>query len=147
MAGLVPGGATLLTGPLSCTFTVVSWRIVNWCEIWPAPVEVSPSTATNAPTPSTVPSRVSSARPGRWTIPATASLAVSHADRRGDGRPVRPLGMAGSDLLGQHAVADRDGPARVRRDVRVVRDDHDREAGRVQLVEQTHDGGRAAGVQ
>ena len=29
MAGLVPGGATSLTWPLSCTFTVVSARTVN----------------------------------------------------------------------------------------------------------------------
>src|SRR5215471_10480921 len=125
MAGLVPGGATLLTGPLSSTVTVVSWRIVNWCEIWPAPVAVRPSTATKAPTPRTVPSMVSSARPGRWAIPATASLAASRVVSRADGKVVRTLGMAGSDSLGQNPVADRDGPARVGRHVRVVGDDHD----------------------
>src|ERR1700728_280070 len=49
MAGLVPGAATLLAGPLSSTVTVVSSRTVNWWEIWPAPVAVRPSTATNGP--------------------------------------------------------------------------------------------------
>ena len=33
MAGSVMGGATLLAGPVSYTVTVVSSRIVNWCEI------------------------------------------------------------------------------------------------------------------
>ncbi len=93
MAGLVPGGATLLAGPLSSTVTVVSCRTVNWCEIWPAPVAVMPSTATNAPTPRTVPSMVSTARPGRCTIPATASAVASRAASRGDGRPVADLRM------------------------------------------------------
>ena len=85
--GLAPGGATSLAGPLSCTVTVVSCSTVNWCEIWPAPVAVMPSTATNAPTPRTVPSMVSTARPGRCTIPATASAAASLAASRGRGRP------------------------------------------------------------
>ena len=65
IAGLASGGATSLTGPLSSTVTVVCSRTVNWREIWPAPVAVSPSTPTNAPTPSTVPSIVSTDRPGR----------------------------------------------------------------------------------
>ena len=77
MGGLASGGATSLAGPLSSTVTVVSCSTVNWCEIWPAPVAVMPSTATNAPTPRTVPSMVSTARPGRCTIPATASAAAS----------------------------------------------------------------------
>src|SRR5262252_5721842 len=132
MAGLVPGGATLLAGPLSSTVTVVSSRIVNWCEIWPAPVAVRPSTATNAPTPRTVPSMVSTARPGRCAIPATASAAASRAASRGGGRPVAELGMTGPGMLGQHPVADRDGPVGVSRHSRVVGDHHDRETGHVQ---------------
>src|SRR6516162_4139025 len=153
MAGLASGGATSLAGPLCCTVTVVSSSTVNWCEIWPAPVAVMPSTATNAPTPRTVPSMVSAARPGRCTIPATASAAASRAASRGHGRPVADLSMTGpittgpittgpsmtgTDPLGQHPVADADGPPGVRRHARVVRDHHDGEAGRVQLVEQFH---------
>src|SRR6516164_8764484 len=135
MAGFVPGGATLLAGPLSSTVTVVSSRIVNWCEIWPAPVAVRPSTATNAPTPRTVPSMVSTARPGRCAIPATASAAASRAASRGGGRPVAELGMTGPGMLGQQPVADRDDPVGMGRDSRVVGDHHDRETGRVQPVE------------
>src|SRR5580692_1925356 len=147
MAGLAPGGATLLAGPLSSTVTVVSSRTVNWCEIWPAPVAVRPSTATNAPTPRTVPSMVSTARPGRCTIPATASAAASLAASRGRGRPVDGLGMTGLKTLGQHPVADVDRPAGVRRHPDVVRDHHDGEAGRVQLIEQLHQRGRVPRVQ
>src|SRR5580693_4775178 len=146
MAGLVPGGATLLAGPLSSTVTVVSSSTVNWCEIWPAPVAVRPSTATNAPTPRTVPSMVSPARPGRCTIPATASAAVSLAVSRDDGRPAPGLATTGPDLLGQYPVADRHGPGRVGRHVRVVRDDHDREAAGVEPVEQFHERGGVARV-
>src|SRR5258707_1254399 len=141
MAGLVLGGAMLLAGPLSSTVTVVSCRTVNWCEICPAPVAVRPSTPTNAPTPSTVPSMVAAARPGRCTIPATASAVASRAVSRGDGRPGSELGMLGLDSLGQHPVADRDRPARVGRHFRVVGDHHDREPGRVELVEQVHQRG------
>jgi len=97
IAGLVPGGATSLTGPLSCTVTVVSARTVNWREIWPAPVAVRPSTATNAPTPRIVPSMVSTARPGRAAMPATASAVASRADIRD---AVRLLRMAGPGLSG-----------------------------------------------
>src|ERR1022692_641449 len=147
MAGLVLGGATLLAGPLSSTVTVVSSSTVNWCEIWPAPVAVRPSTATNAPTPRTVPSMVSPARPGRCTIPATASAVASRAVSRGNGRPVRDLRMIGLDSLGQHPVADRDRPAGVGRHCCVMRDHHDRETGRVQLVEQFHERGRVPRVQ
>src|SRR6516164_6349626 len=147
MAGLVPGGATLLAGPLSSTVTVVSSRIVNWCEIWPAPVAVRPSTATNAPTPRTVPSMVSPARPGRCTIPATASAVASRAVSRGDGRPMAELRMTGLDPLRQAPVTDRHGPARVGRHACVMRDDHDREAVRVELVEQFHERGGVARVQ
>ena len=89
IGGLASGGATLLAGPLSSTVTVVSSRTVNWREIWPAPVAVRPSTATNAPTPRTVPSMVSPARPGRCTIPATASAVASRTVSRGTGKPVR----------------------------------------------------------
>src|SRR6202022_325347 len=106
IVGLVLGGATSLAGPLSSTVTVVSSRTVNWCEIWPAPVAVRPSTATNAPTPRTVPSMVSAARPGRCTIPATASALASRVASRGDGRPVADLLMTDFDSLGQHPVAD-----------------------------------------
>src|SRR5215470_4724298 len=147
MAGLVPGGATLLAGPLSSTVTVVSSSTVNWCEIWPAPVAVRPSTPTNAPTPRTVPSMVSAARPGRWTIPATASAAASRAASRGHGRPVADLSMTGLTTLGQPSVADADRPPGVRRHARVVRDHHDGEAGRVQLVEQLHQRGGVPRVQ
>src|SRR6516164_3265763 len=147
MAGLVPGGATLLAGPLSSTVTVVSSRIVNWCEIWPAPVAVRPSTATNAPTPRTVPSMVSPDRPGRCTIPATASAAASRTVSRGDGRPGPGLGMTRADPLSQHSVADRHGPGRVGRYVRVVGDDHDGEAAGVELVEQFHERGGVTRVQ
>src|ERR1700729_3669216 len=125
IAGLAPGGATLLAGPLSSTVTVVSSRTVNWRETWPAPVAVRPSTATNAPTPRTVPSMVSTARPGRCTIPATASAVASRAVSRGTGRSVAELRMTGPDHLGQHPVADRDRPARMRRHRNVVRDHHD----------------------
>jgi len=142
IAGLVPGGATSLAGPLSSTVTVVSSRTVNWCEIWPAPVAVRPSTATNAPTPRTVPSMVSAARPGRCTIPANASAVASRAASRGNGRPVADLGMTGLDPLGQHPVADRDRPAGVGRHPSVVRYHHDREADSVQLVEEFHERGR-----
>jgi len=69
IGGLVLGAATLLAGPLSSTVNVVSSRTVNWREIWPAPVAVRPSTATNAPTPRIVPSMVSTALPGRCTMP------------------------------------------------------------------------------
>src|SRR5215467_2887717 len=144
IAGLVPGGATLLAGPLSSTVTVVSSSTVNSCEIWPAPVAVRPSTATNAPTPRTVPSMVSPARPGRCTIPATASAAASRTVSRGNGRPAPGLGMTGPGPLGQDPVADRYGPARVGRHSCVVRDDHDREAVRVELVEQFHERGCVA---
>src|SRR5580704_71248 len=147
MAGLVPGGATLLAGPLSSTVTVVSSRTVNWCEIWPAPVAVRPSTATNAPTPRTVPSMVSPARPGRCTIPAMASAAASRTVSWGDGRPAPGLLMAGPGPLGHDPVADRHGPARVRRHRRVVRYDHDGQAIRVELVEQFHQRGGVARVQ
>src|SRR5690348_4627246 len=111
----------------------------NWREIWPAPVAVRPSTATNAPTPRTVPSMVSPDRPGRCTIPAIASAAASRALSRGAGRPASGLGTTGADPLGQYPVADRHGPARVRRHPRVVGDDHDREAAGVELVEQFHE--------
>src|SRR5580658_1285351 len=127
IGGLAPGGATLLAGPLSSTVTVVSSRTVNWREIWPAPVAVRPSTATNAPTPRTVPSMVSPARPGRCTIPATASAAASRAVSREAGSPVCDLPMKL-----QHPVADRDRPVGVGRHSRVVRDHHDGETGRVQ---------------
>src|SRR5215470_1885390 len=147
MAGLVPGGATLLAGPLSSTVTVVSSSTVNWCEIWPAPVAVRPSTPTNAPTPRTVPSMVSTARPGRCTIPATASAVASRADSRGEGRPVAELRMTGLGRLGQQPVADRDRPAGVGRHPRVVRDHDDREAGDVQPAEQFHERGRVPRVQ
>src|ERR1035437_5940149 len=146
MAGLVSGAATSLAGPLSSTVTVVSARTVNWCEIWPAPVAVRPSTATNAPTPRTVPSMVSTARPGRCTIPATASAVASRAVSDEAGRPVRHLRMIAPDSLGQHPVADRDRPAGVGRHCCVVRDHHDRETGRVQLVEQFHQRRRAPRV-
>ena len=98
MAGLVLGGAVLLAGPLSSTVTVVSSRTVNWWEIWPAPVAVSPSTATNAPTPRMVPIMVSTARPGRCTMPATASAAASRAASRGCGSwdPARLRPRSGS---------------------------------------------------
>src|SRR6185437_4774828 len=105
-----------------------------WREIWPAPVAVMPSTATNAPTPRTVPSMVSAARPGRCTIPATASAAASLAASRGRGRPVglgrnglgrNGLGMTSLTTLGQHSVADVDGPPGVRRHPDIVRDHHD----------------------
>src|SRR5580698_2026743 len=139
MAGLASAGATLLAGPLSSTVTVVSSRTVNWCEIWPAPVAVRPSTATNAPTPRTVPSMVSTARPGRCTMPAIASAAASRAASRGDGRPIPGLRMTGACSLGQYSVADLDRPASVRRHPGVVRDHHDRVAGRVELVEQFHE--------
>src|SRR5580698_7862259 len=122
IGGLASGGATLLAGPLSSTVTVVSSRTVNWWEIWPAPVAVRPSTATNAPTPRTVPSMVNPARPGRCTIPATASAAVSRAASRGDGRPIPGLRMTGACSLGQYSVADLDRPASVRRHPGVVRD-------------------------
>src|SRR5579872_5663623 len=140
IGGLVSGGATLLAGPLSSTVTVVSSRTVNWREIWPAPVAVRPSTATNAPTPSTVPSMVSAARPGRCTIPATASAVASRT-------LIRDLLMTGPHDLGQHPVADRDRPARVRRHRGVVGDHHDGEPGRVELVEQVHERGRVPRVQ
>src|SRR6202034_987056 len=139
MAGLAPGGATLLAGPLSSTVTVVSSRTVNWCEIWPAPVAVRPSTATNAPTPRTVPSMVSTARPGRCTTPAIASAAASRAASRGGGRPIPGLRMTGTCSLGQHPVADLDRPASVRRHLGIVGDHHDRVAGGVELVEQFHE--------
>ena len=162
IGGLLPGGATLLAGPLSSTVTVVSSRTVNWWEIWPAPVAVRPSTATNAPTPRTVPSMVKAARPGRCTIPATASAVASRAVSRGRGRPAPGLRMpgpalpgpallgptlAGAALLGQHPVADRDPPAGVRGHRGVVGDHHDREARFVQLVEQIHDRGRVPRIQ
>src|SRR5580704_2753347 len=146
-AGLAPGGATLLAGPLSSTVTVVSSRTVNWCEIWPAPVAVRPSTATNAPTPRTVPSMVSTARPGRCTMPAIASAAASRAASRGGGRPMPGLRTAGVHPLGQHPVADLDCPARVRRHLGVVGDHQDRVTGRVELVEQFHQRGGVARVQ
>src|SRR5580693_6208685 len=149
MAGLAPGGATLLAGPLSSTVTVVSSRTVNWCEIWPAPVAVRPSTATNAPTPRTVPSMVRMARPGRCTIPATASAPASRAVSRGggNGRLVRDLGMVHPVPFRQNPVADRDRPVRAARHRSIVGDHHDREAGRVQLVEQGHERGRVPRVQ
>src|ERR1700733_13347052 len=151
IAGLASGGATLLAGPLSSTVTVVSSRTVNWREIWPAPVAVRPSTATNAPTPRIVPSMVSTARPGRCTIPATASAAASRALSRDDGRPVADsvadLAMIGPGSLGQHPVADGDHPAGMGRRGLVVGDHHDREAGRIQLVEQFHEGGGVLRVQ
>src|SRR5580658_3176408 len=149
MAGLVPGGATLSAGPLSSTVTVVSWRTVNWCEIWPAPVAVRPSTATNAPTPRTVPSMVRMARPGRCTIPATAPAPASRAVSRGGGkgRLVRDLGMVYPVPFRQNPVADRDRPVRAARHRSIVGDHHDREAGRVQLVEQGHERGRVPRVQ
>src|SRR5580692_5422218 len=151
IGGLASGGATLLAGPLSSTVTVVSSRTVNWWEIWPAPVAVRPSTATNAPTPRTVPSMVNPARPGRCTIPATASAAASRAVSRGcvisRGKPVPDLRMTGPDHLGQHPVADRDRPAPMRRHRNVVRDHHDREPGGVQLVEQVHERGGVLRVQ
>ena len=53
---------------------------------------------------------VSPARPGRCTIPATASAVASRADIRDGGSPLR---MTGLDSLGQHPVADRDRPAGV----------------------------------
>src|SRR3984885_13388626 len=142
MGGLVSGAATLLAGPLSSTVTVVSSSTVNWREIWPAPVAVRPSTATNAPTPRIVPSMVSTARPGRCTIPATASAAASRALSRDDGRPVADsvadLAMIGPGSLGQHPVADGDHAAGMGRPGLVSGDHHDREAGRIQLVEQFH---------
>src|SRR4029077_9152917 len=147
MAGLASGGATLLVGPLSSAVTVVSCSTVNCCEICPAPVAVMPSTATNAPTPRTVPSMVSAARPGRCTIPATASAAASRAASRDHGRPVADLSMAGLKTLGQHPVADADRPPGAGRHAGVVRDHHDGEAGRVQLVEQFHQGGGVLRVQ
>src|SRR5215472_7240459 len=148
MAGLVPGGATLLAGPLSSTVTVVSSRTVNWCEICPAPVAVRPSTATNAPTPRTVPSMVSTARPGRCTMPATASAAASRAASRGDPRPVEgDLPMTDLDTFGQKSIADSNRPPGVGGDARVVRYHHDREPGRVELVEHFHERGRVARVQ
>src|ERR1035438_9976598 len=137
MAGLVPGGATSLAGPLSCTVTVVSSRMVNALEIWPAAVAVRPRTATNAPTPRIVPSMVSAARPGRCTIPATASADASRAASREAGTPARAarrrgrnrkLGMAGlryrvgRKLLGYHPVLDGDRSVRAGGDVRVVGD-------------------------
>src|SRR5215469_2990988 len=142
-----PATASASAGPLSCTVTVVSSSTVNSREIWPAPVAVRPSTATNAPTPRTVPSMVSPARPGRCTIPAIASAAVSRTVSRGDGSPAPGLGTAGPDPLGQDPVADRHGPARVGRHIGVMRDDHDREAVRVELVEQFHERGGVMGVQ
>src|SRR5450755_3382109 len=147
IAGLVPGAATLFTGPLSSMVTVVSSRTVNWREIWPAPVAVRPRTATNAPTPRTVPSMVSTDRPGRCTIPATASAAASRVVSRGDGRSVADLGMIDLNSLRQHPVADRDHPAGVGRHFLVVGDHHDRETGRVQLVKQFHERRRGPRVQ
>src|ERR1017187_2275593 len=147
MAGLVSGAATSLAGPLSSTVTVGSARTVNWCEIWPPPVAVRPSTATNAPTPRTVPSMVSTARHGRYTIPATASAVSSRAVSREVGRPVRDLRMIDLDSLGQRPVADRYRPAGVGRHSFGVRDHHDRETGRVQLVEQFHQRGRVPRIQ
>src|SRR5260370_470248 len=144
IGGLASGGAALLAGPLSSTVTVVSSRTVNWRETWPAPVAVRPSTATNAPTPRTVPSMVSTARPGRCTIPATASALASRVASRGDGRPVADLLMTDFDSLGQHPVADRDRAAGVRRHCCVVRDHQDRETRRVQLVEQFHERSRVS---
>jgi len=88
IGGLVLGAATLLAGPLSSTVNVVSSRTVNWREIWPAPVAVRPSTATNAPTPRIVPSMVSTALPGRCTMPDP-------------GQSREPVGV-----LGLHAVQD-----------------------------------------
>src|ERR1700677_3299562 len=131
MAGLVSGEATSLAGPLSSTVTVVSSRTVNWCEIWPAPVAVRPSTPTNAPTPRTVPSIVSTARPGRCTIPAIASPAASRAASLGGGRAMAGLRMTGVHPLGQHPVADFDRPAGVPRHPRVVGDHDDPVTGRL----------------
>src|ERR1022692_299583 len=147
IAGLVPGAATSLAGPLSSTVTVVSSRMVNAREICPAAVAVRPSTATNAPTPRIVPSMVSPARPGRCTIPATASADASRAASRETGTPASDLAMIGLDSLGQHSVADRDHPADVGRHLPVVCDHHDRESSRIQLVEQFHERRRVPGVQ
>src|SRR5580704_8167452 len=150
MAGLVPGAATSLAGPLSSTVTVVASRTVNCREIWPAAVAVRPSTVTNAPTPRMVPSMVRAARPGRCTMPATASAEASRAASRETGtstRLARRLRMAGPGMLGQHPVLDGDRPARAARDGRVVRDHHDGEAVGVQRVEQFHDRARVLRVQ
>jgi two-component system, OmpR family, sensor kinase len=55
--------------------------------------------------------------------------------------------MASLDPLDQDPVTDRDRPPGVRGDVRVVGDHHDREPGRVQLVEQVDQRGRVGRVE
>jgi hypothetical protein len=55
--------------------------------------------------------------------------------------------MIGPYWFRQHPVTDRDPAAGMRRDPGVMRDHHDREAGRVQAVEQFHQRGRVLRVQ
>ena len=112
--------------------------------IWLPAVLDSPSVATSAPTPITVPSTVSATRAGRASRPASASVAMSWAHMRG--RPAaepRRRGR-GSERRGRFTLnssVSRPSTIRTRRsaccgDVLLVRDHDERQAVRAELVEQ-----------
>ena len=88
------------------------------------------------------PAAARSPRPPRRSRPARSAGATA-----GRSPSYAWPSMTSLDPFGQHPVADRDRPAGVGRHCRVVRDHHDREAGRVQLVEQFHQRGRVPRVQ
>src|SRR5712692_11193079 len=127
-------GTAALPAAVSATVTWVASRRLNVLPIWPLAVCDSPTMATKPPMPRTVPSMVSTERPGRCSSPASASLSRSRGcsrDAAPVGRLVGPVRTASSvlscgrrvRLLDQVPVAEGDPPLRAHGDRGIVGDD------------------------